>query len=123
VDHRPASRRRRPALRALPLAALLAVLTACSNDQSRYPHQLNADYAESTSTARAVLLYVVAPLLIALLVSLPTIIASSRRRSRYRPQEGWDAEPVWFAGPDDPVTAVEQAQTGDVVRGGAGGSW
>jgi len=45
------------------------------------------------------------------------------RSHRYRPAKGWDASPVWFAGPPEPVAAVQAAEPGDVVRGGASGSW
>ena len=51
--------------------------------------------------------------------SAPGMIHSSR----YRPTRGWSAAPLWFGGPADPAAAVESAQTGDLVRGGASGSW
>lgn len=69
------------------------------------------------------LLYVVAPLVllfgIAALVWLPGVL----RAKRYRPTRGWQAAPVWFAGPPEPASAVQDAQVGDLVRGGASGSW
>lgn len=68
-------------------------------------------------------LYVLAPLTILLtvfaLVWLPGVV----RSSRYRPGRGWTAAPLWFGGPPDPVAAVESAETGDMVRGGASGDW
>jgi hypothetical protein len=56
---------------------------------------------------------------VAALVMLPGVV----RGSRYRPARGWGARPVWFAGPVQPEAAIAGAQTGDVVRGGASGSW
>jgi hypothetical protein len=56
---------------------------------------------------------------IAAAVLLPGLV----RGTRYRPAVGWDAAPVWFAGPLDPVTAVANAQPGDMMRGGGSGSW
>ena len=45
------------------------------------------------------------------------------KADRYRPQRGWSAAPVWFAGPPDPVAAVETADAGADTRGGASGDW
>jgi hypothetical protein len=75
------------------------------------------------SPAATIALYVLVPLgimsVIAALVLLPGMVQGTR----YRPTMGWDAPPVWFAGPLDPVAAVSEAQPGDVTRGGSGGSW
>lgn len=69
------------------------------------------------------LLYVGVPAAILLgtaaLVWLPGLVHAGR----YRPHRGWSAVPVWFAGPPDPVTAVQDADPGTVVRGGASGGW
>lgn len=71
----------------------------------------------------ALVLYVLVPLAILLvtaaLVWLPNVV----RSTRYRPNRGWSAAPLWFHGPADPDAAVASAQPGDVVRGGARGSW
>ena len=56
---------------------------------------------------------------VAALVWLPGMV----KADRYRPQRGWSAVPVWFAGPPDPVAAVETAKVGTTARGGASGSW
>jgi hypothetical protein len=75
------------------------------------------------SPAATIALFLLVPLAIigtvAALVLLPGLV----RGTRYRPTMGWDAPPVWFAGPLDPVAAVTEAQPGDVVRGGSSGSW
>ena len=81
-----------------------------------------ADPGTALGTGSALLLYVVGPLtlllLIAAIVWLPGV-----RAGRYRPQRGWSASPVWFAGPPDPVAAVQDAHVGETARGGASGSW
>ena len=120
MDHRPAVPRR---LTALGAAALTLALTACSNDSQAYPHTGEHEGWTEGSVARTVLLYALVPVALCAVISLLAWLPGARRRFRYRPQEGWNAAPVWFAGPPDPAAAVEQAQTGDVVRGGAGGSW
>lgn len=122
MDHRlpPPPHRRRAALGAL---ALTLLLTGCAGERDAYPHSGQADGWTAGSTVRTFLLYVVVPVGLCLVISVLAWLPGAARRYRYRPQEGWTAEPVWFAGPADPVAAVEQAQPGDVVRGGAGGSW
>lgn len=126
MEHRPPPRRRATARRAA-LAALtgLAVLllAGCAEESSAYPHAGESGGWTDGSVVRTVLLYVVAPVAICLVISLLAWLPYAARRNRYRPQEGWDAAPVWFAGPSDPVAAVEQASTADAVRGGAGGNW
>lgn len=71
----------------------------------------------------ALVLYVLVPLAILLVVAglvwLPNVV----RSDRYRPNRGWAAAPLWFHGPPDPDDAVAAAQPGDLVRGGARGSW
>ncbi len=82
-----------------------------------------SDPGPSLSVAATIGLYVLLPAAImagiAALVLLPGLV----RGARYRPAMGWDAAPVWFAGPIDPAAAVAVAQPGDVVRGGGSGSW
>jgi hypothetical protein len=62
------------------------------------------------------------PLLILVLTAIP-IFASARKKSRYRPSQGWDHQPLWFAGPADPEAAVSSAPTEQPGRGGASASW
>ena len=103
------------------LTASPALAASAPNDQLG-PRE-GADLESGLSFGEYVLLFGVIPLAIlfgtALLVLLPGMV----RSDRYRPQKGWSAAPVWFAGPPDPVAAVETAQPGDAVRGGASGSW
>ena len=109
----------------LVVAVATAGLAACGNDQPTeqlgYPDGVAP--AEGITLLEGLGLYVLAPLAILLtifaLVWLPGVV----RSSRYRPGRGWTAAPLWFGGPPDPVAAVEQAEVGDVVRGGASGEW
>jgi hypothetical protein len=119
VDHRLRGRQRLAAL----AAGALLLLTGCATEQERYPHPGESGGWTQGSVVRTVLLYLGLPLLLGAVVALLVYLPGASRRSRYRPQYGWDAEPVWFAGPPDPAAAVERARRGDVVRGGAGGSW
>ena len=75
------------------------------------------------STLETVLLFGLGPLAILLLIATLVWLPGMVRSSRYRPARGWNAPPLWFGGPADPAAAVESAQTGDLVRGGASGSW
>ena len=74
-------------------------------------------------TVTALVLYVVLPLTVVAVVAAVVWLPGAVKEGRYRPAQGWAAKPVWFAGPVDPVAAVETAEVGDVVRGGARGSW
>lgn len=115
MGHRPA--------RALVAAVLGTVLlSACAQESGVYPHGEQSDTWTDGSVVRTVLLFVVLPLVLTALIAA-LVLLPGMRGARYRPQFGWSAPPVWFAGPHDPVAAVEQAQTDDVRRGGAGGSW
>lgn len=62
------------------------------------------------------------PLLILVLTAIP-IFVSARKKSRYRPSEGWDHQPMWFAGPEDPEAAVTSASPDQPGRGGASAGW
>ena len=115
-------RRGRPRL-ALLLAAAVLLLAGCANNPRAYPHAGTTGGWVGSSFVRGALLYVGVPVLVFVVVAVLVSIPGKRNRRRYRPAEGWDADPVWFAGPADPVGAVAQATVGDVVRGGAGGSW
>jgi hypothetical protein len=108
--------------RGLLLCAATALLAGCGRENRTALQQGGLNEAE-VGVAGAVVLFVLVPAVlligIAALVWLPGMV----RGARYRPGRGWSAPPVWFAGPPDPAAAVEEAQPGDVVRGGASGSW
>jgi hypothetical protein len=82
-----------------------------------------ADPGKPLGTAAGLLLFVGAPLALFGLIAVLVLMPGAVRANRYRPAEGWAADPVWFAGPVDPDASVAQAQRGDLVRGGASGSW
>jgi hypothetical protein len=112
----------------LVLATTAVALTACGGDDRAATNHLGfeegvAPASEGLSTLQAVLLYTAVPLAILLLVAALAWLPAMVRSSRYRPNRGWNAAPLWFGGPADPAAAVETAQTGDVTRGGASGSW
>ncbi len=75
------------------------------------------------SIGATAVLFVLVPLAILLGVAALVWLPGMVKADRYRPQRGWSAAPVWFAGPPDPVAAVETAQAGPSGRGGASGSW
>ena len=115
-------------LRACAVAATTAVLlSGCADDDGARNH---LGYEKGVSPEGAgitflegLALYVLAPALILLVVATLVWLPGMVRTSRYRPGRGWTAAPLWFGGPPDPVAAVENAETGDVVRGGASGDW
>jgi hypothetical protein len=82
-----------------------------------------ADPGPGLSTAATIGLYVLVPLAIVGVIAVLALLPDMVKGTRYRPAKGWDAAPVWFAGPLDPATAVAEAQLGDTVRGGGSGSW
>jgi hypothetical protein len=82
-----------------------------------------ADPGKGLSAGGTLLLFVVVPLAILLGVAALVWLPGMVKADRYRPQRGWSAVPVWFAGPPDPVAAVETATAGTSGRGGASGSW
>lgn len=82
-----------------------------------------ADPGESLSAAATIGLFILLPLAIIGFIAAAAWLPGMMRGARYRPTKGWDAAPVWFAGPLDPATAVAEAQPGDIVRGGGSGSW
>jgi hypothetical protein len=81
------------------------------------------DPGKGLSPGATILLFVVLPLLVATVIGVTVWLPGALRAHRYRPAMGWTAPPVWFAGPAEPVAAVQSAEPGDVVRGGASGSW
>ena len=118
--------------RALPFAAttgltglLTVVLTAgpaLAGGNPLGPSE-GADPGRGLGPGATLLLFVAVPLLLLLVVGGAVLVPGRLRANRYRPAKGWSASPVWFAGPTDPVRAVQDATVGDVVRGGSSGSW
>ncbi|MDX6199636.1 MAG: hypothetical protein QOJ79_2787 [Actinomycetota bacterium] len=82
-----------------------------------------ADPGSGLSPAATIALFVFVPLAIIGAIATLVLLPGMVRGTRYRPAMGWDAPPVWFAGPLDPEAAVSTAQPGDVTRGGSSGSW
>lgn len=108
--------------------ATAAVLTACGSDDEAQTNHLGfpdgvAPVEEGLTFLEGVGIYVLAPLTVLLLVAALAWLPTMLRTSRYRPGRGWKASPLWFGGPPDPAAAVESAETGDLVRGGASGDW
>lgn len=117
-----------PRLRVCLLAvATAAALTACGGGEPGrtttlgYPDGVAP--APGISLLEALALYVLVPALILFVVAALVWLPGMVRASRYRPDRGWNAPPVWFGGPPDPAAAVEQAEVGDMTRGGARGDW
>lgn len=123
MDHRRPGAATSRASRAAGAVLCLLLLAACANDADAYPHGEEAESWTNGSVVRTVLLYVLVPALLLLAIGALAYLPALKRSWRYRPREGWNAQPVWFAGPPDPVAAVSGATTGDVTRGGAGGDW
>jgi hypothetical protein len=78
---------------------------------------------DSISFGTAALIYVGIPIGLFLLITLLTVTPSLLRRPRYRPGRAWNYEPLWFAGPDDPDTALRSARPHATSRGGASAEW
>ena len=106
-------------------AAWTVLLTAgpALADHNPLAPQEGADIHANISVAEGIALYVLVPAAIMLLIYLLVMLPGMVRGNRYRPNRGWSAAPVWFAGPPDPVAAVETADASTDVRGGASGSW
>ena len=104
-------------------------LTACSGSEpGGSTNQLGfeagvAPADEGLTTLGVLGLYVVAPMAILLVIAALVLLPGVARSSRYRPTKGWGAAPLWFGGPPVPAAAVESADIGDIVRGGASGNW
>lgn len=81
------------------------------------------DPGKGLGTVATLLLFVGIPLVSAVVIFTVVWLPGAVTANRYRPGKAWAARPVWFAGPAEPLAAIEAAQTGDVVRGGASGSW
>jgi hypothetical protein len=86
-----------------------------------------ADTDGGFTGGETLLFFVGLPFLAAIVLSLLFWVPGMRRVERYRPGKSWDANPVWFIGPHEPIAAVEavtaRGLSADVVRGGASGSW
>lgn len=124
-ERRPRASRWRDAV---VLATTALVLTACGRDDLAATNHLGfeegvAPASEGLSTVQAVLIFTLVPLVILLVTAALVWLPGMIRNNRYRPSRGWNAAPLWFGGPADPAAAVESAQPGDVVRGGASGNW
>ena len=117
-----------PRLRAcLMAAATAAALTACGGDDPARTNHLGYEDGvapvEGISLLEGLALYVLIPAAILAVITVLVLLPGMVRTSRYRPGRGWTAAPLWFGGPPDPAAAVESADTGDMVRGGASGDW
>ena len=115
---------------ALVLTAAAVALTGCTGGNGDVERQNHLGFSsgvapsgDGLSTGEALGLFVIGPLLILLVVAALVWLPGMVRGNRYRPAKGWSASPLWFGGPPDPAAAVESAQTGELVRGGASGSW
>ncbi len=108
-------------LTAVLLCGVLSAPAYALNDE--LGPQEGADLTSGITTAQALLLFGLVPLLILLVTAALAWLPGMAKANRYRPQRGWAAAPVWFAGPPDPVKAVENADPSGAVRGGASGSW
>jgi hypothetical protein len=106
-------------------SGLLVLLTAGPALADRNPlgPSEGADPGKGLSPAATIALFVLVPLAIMAVIAAFALLPGMMRGTRYRPTKGWDAAPVWFAGPLDPATAVAEASPGDMVRGGGSGSW
>lgn len=109
----------------LPVLLLSVLLSAGPALATRNPlaPQEGADRGAGIGVGTSLLLYGVLPLVILVAVAAVAWLPGMARSRKYRPNRGWSAAPVWFAGPADPVAAVETAQVGSSVRGGASGDW
>lgn len=108
------------------LGVLISAGPALAASVDRVGPLEGADSESGITGGEAVLLFVLIPLAICLLLSLLHGGRSFARTERYRPGKVWSAVPVWFAGPPEPVAAVEAAtQAGgrDAMKGGASGHW
>lgn len=106
-------------------ATTLLLLTAAPAWAGRDPNgpSEGADPGPGLSPAATIGLFVLIPAAIMLGIAALVWLPGMMRGTRYRPTKGWDAAPVWFAGPLDPEAAVANAAAGESLRGGSSGSW
>lgn len=108
------------------LTALSTVLLTAGPALARSDPNGPAEGAEpgaGLSVAATIALYFLVPLAIMAAIAAAVLLPGLFRGGRYRPNMGWTAPPVWFAGPLDPAAAVAAASPGDIGRGGGSGSW
>lgn len=116
----PTPRRAARAVRAVAPALLGALLLTGCTAQGLLED--GEEPGPELGVLEAWLLFAGVPLLILVLTALP-VFAAAKRRSRYRPSQGWEHQPMWFGGPDDPESAVGSAPAQQSGRGGASASW
>jgi hypothetical protein len=78
---------------------------------------------EPLGAGLVIVVFVLVPLGIFAVIAFFSALPSLLRRPRYRPGRPWKHEPLWFAGPDDPDTALAAARPGSTARGGASAEW
>jgi hypothetical protein len=112
-------------------AALLTVLLTAGPALAESGYDMNgpqegAQPGPGISALETLLLFVLIPGALLLVIGGLAWVTGSTRSTRYRPARGWDAAPVWFAGPPNPTEAVASAAADETVsagKGGASGSW
>lgn len=114
--------RRAPAAALTGLTLMLTAGPALAASDPLGPRE-GAEPAEPMSLVAWVSLYVLLPVALVLVIAAIVWLPGAVKANRYRPNRPWLARPVWFAGPADPVAAVQSAQPGELPRGGAGGNW
>jgi hypothetical protein len=67
--------------------------------------------------------YIGIPLGLFLLITAFVVGPGMLRRPRYRPGRPWQHDPVWFAGPARPESALRAATPGPQTGGGVGADW
>lgn len=80
-------------------------------------------HGKSLGAGLTIAIYVLIPLGAFLVIAFFAALPSMLRRPRYRPGRPWKHAPLWFAGPDDPDTALQSARPGATARGGASAEW
>ena len=108
---------------ALLTVVLLAPPALAAAPNSELGPREGADLDSGMSLGVTLLVFVLIPAAILLGIAALVWLPGMAKADRYRPQRGWSAAPVWFAGPPDPVAAVETADASTDTRGGASGSW
>lgn len=98
-------------------AAAVVGLSGCTT--TKQPGQKYS----ALGTGMTILLFVVVPLAIFGVIALLSAMPSMLRRPRYRPGKGWDHDPLWFAGPDNPQDAIKTARPRPTGKGGASAEW
>lgn len=120
-----AARRIAVTLSSAVVLALLSAGPALAEPNSNLGPREGADTSSGLTGGETLLLLVGLPFAFVIVVAFLFGVGSLARAERYRPGNDWSAPPVWFAGPHEPVAAVEAAtQTSTAaVRGGASGDW